>query len=82
MAKNYFWPRGAQQRIPRFARIYQTLAHRIWVPPLVLPSAEQGRATLCPVSLALALPIPHKKAGTNHLIHHPRRNFGAQTPQS
>jgi hypothetical protein len=37
MAKNYFWPRGAQQRIPRFARIYQTLAHRIWVPPLVLP---------------------------------------------
>jgi site-specific recombinase XerD len=31
----------------------------------------------------LALPIPHKKAGTNHLIHHPlRRNFGAQTPQS
>jgi hypothetical protein len=54
MAKNYFWPRGAQQRIPRFARIYQTLAHRIWVPPLVLPSAEQGRATLCPVSLALA----------------------------
>jgi hypothetical protein len=31
---------------------------------------------------SLALPIPHKKAGTNHLIHHPRRNFGAQTPQS
>jgi hypothetical protein len=31
----------------------------------------------------LDLPIPHKKAGTNHLIHHPlRRNFGAQTPQS
>jgi hypothetical protein len=31
----------------------------------------------------LALPIPHKKAGTNHLIHHPlRRNFGAQSPQS
>ena len=31
----------------------------------------------------LGLPIPHKKAGANHLIHHPlRRNFGAQTPQS
>jgi hypothetical protein len=31
----------------------------------------------------LALPFTHKKAGTNHLIQHPRRrNFGAQTPQS
>jgi hypothetical protein len=31
----------------------------------------------------LGLPITHKKAGTNHLIHHPRRrHFGAQTPQS
>jgi hypothetical protein len=35
------------------------------------------------VKPVLGLPIPHKKAGTNHLIHHPlRRNFGAQTPQS
>jgi len=32
---------------------------------------------------SLALPFTHKKAGTNHLIQHPRRrNFGAQTPQS
>jgi metal-dependent amidase/aminoacylase/carboxypeptidase family protein len=56
------------------------------VPQDRMPIVNVSQSEITPATYndpALALPFTHKKAGTNHLIQHPRRrNFGAQTPQS
>jgi hypothetical protein len=75
---------GAGSRTIRLAAIISFMRYMKY---RVLSTLQQIQRILAipskKVDTRLVLPIPHKKAGTNHLIHHPlRRNFGAQTPQS